>query len=285
VPDDCWALRRGQPHLMPSAEPPGKAQAEPPGRTQAEPPVPRCAHLAPGASVEALCVPLTAQSQALGLLHLQADTQEPDGSHARRPEDLQPLAGPVAEQVALALSNLALRETLRNQAIRDPLTGLFNRRYLEETLERELARAARSQQPLGLIMLDLDHFKDFNDTFGHAAGDAVLRELGRYLKTHTRGGDIACRYGGEEFTLLLPECPPDVLRERAEQIRDGARQLQVQHRGQLLGMVTVSLGLSHFPAHGAASEALLHLADAALYQAKRQGRDRVVIAALGAEAG
>ena len=121
--------------------------------------------------------------------------------------------------MALSLSNLNLRETLQHQSIRDPLTGLFNRRYMDETLERERQRAARSDTSLGVIMLDIDHFKKFNDMFGHEAGDTVLEELGVLLKNHVRGSDIACRYGGEEFVLILPESPLEIVIERAELIR------------------------------------------------------------------
>jgi len=220
-----------------------------------------------------LCVPMMAQGEALGVLHLAAAQEQ-----MRLTEAHQGLAQTVAEQLSLALANLRLRETLRNQSIRDALTGLFNRRYLEETLERELYRAARSQHPLGIIMLDLDHFKHFNDTFGHDAGDLVLRELGQLLQAHIRGSDIACRYGGEEFTLILPEAPLETTRERAETLRIAVKRLVVQHRGQPLGALSMSLGVAAFPEHGAAADGLLHMADQALYQAKREGRDRVVVA-------
>jgi diguanylate cyclase (GGDEF)-like protein len=143
-----------------------------------------------------------------------------------------------------------------------------------------LSRAARSQRPFGVIMLDLDHFKRFNDTFGHPAGDAVLRELGRFLKAQTRGSDIACRYGGEEFTLILPECSLEATQRRAEQIREGAKHLAVQYHDQLLGAMTISLGVANYPDHGDSGEALLKLGDAALYLAKGQGRDRVVVATM-----
>jgi diguanylate cyclase (GGDEF)-like protein len=264
APDDCWALRRGQPHGLEA----GDAAM-------------RCRHLGEARTAETLCVPLTAQHEVLGVLHLRAGAF---GSAAVNPEPAlhlaatQALALTVVEHMALALSNLKLRETLRSQAIRDPLTGLFNRRYLEETLERELSRAARSHLPFGVIMFDLDHFKRFNDTFGHAAGDAVLREVGRFVMDQTRAGDIACRYGGEEFTLVLPECPLEVTEQRAHQLREGAKQLAAHYRDQLLGGITISLGVANFPEHGDSGEALLHLADAALYRAKRQGRDQVVTA-------
>jgi diguanylate cyclase (GGDEF)-like protein len=192
--------------------------------------------------------------------------------------DMRQLAETVADRVSLALVNLRLRETMRQQSIRDPLTNLFNRRYLEETLERETQRAARRGLPLGIIMLDIDHFKNFNDTFGHAAGDALLRELGTFLRLHVRQEDIPCRYGGEEFTLILPEATRDVTRQRAETLCREVAQLRVQHAGQPLGAVTLSLGVAVFPDQGATGETVLRAADAALYAAKRLGRNRVAVA-------
>lgn len=195
------------------------------------------------------------------------------GSEAR-----QRLAHVVGEQLSLALANLKLRETLRDQSIRDPLTGLFNRRYLEETFERDLQRAARNHSSLGVIMLDVDYFKSFNDTLGHEAGDAVLRELGGFLARCIRGADIACRYGGDEFVLILPDSPLEMSQRRAEELREGVAALPVHFRGRPLGPTTVSLGVAAFPDHGLDKEALLRIADAALYRAKHEGRNRAVTA-------
>jgi diguanylate cyclase (GGDEF)-like protein len=152
---------------------------------------------------------------------------------------------------------------------------------MEESLEREVRRALRSGVPLSVIMLDLDHFKHFNDTFGHEAGDVLLRSLGSFLHNNVRGGDVACRFGGEEFVLILPEAPLEAARQRAEELRIGCSDLFVQHRGQALGAVTVSLGVAAFPEHGSTAEALLSAADAALYRAKQEGRNRVVVAGGG----
>jgi len=192
------------------------------------------------------------------------------------------VASTLGEQSALALANLRLRETLRSQSVRDPLTGLFNRRYMEETLEREIRRAERGARPLSVMMLDLDHFKQFNDTFGHSAGDSLLRELGTMLRANLRAGDIACRFGGEEFVLILPEAALNCARSRAEQLRETAKHLHVSHLGESLGPVTISLGVAAFPEHGASGEDLIENADAALYRAKSEGRDRVVVAATSA---
>ncbi len=262
-PDDCWAMRRGRAHVVhdmktglicPHVEKNKLAAAYDPVQAY-------------------VCVPMMAQGEALGVLHVQSHR-----TGQVLPDFKQSLARTVAERVGLALANLKLRETLRMQSIRDPLTGVFNRRYMEESLLRELRRATRNQRPLGVIMLDLDHFKQFNDQFGHEAGDTLLRDLGAFLKTHVRGEDIVCRYGGEEFTLILPEASLEDTRQRAEQLREGVKQLQPQFQNQSLGTITLSLGVSVFPEHGPSAEELLRAADAALYRAKAEGRDRVVVA-------
>jgi diguanylate cyclase (GGDEF)-like protein len=184
----------------------------------------------------------------------------------------------VAEHFSLALANLKLRETLRNQSIRDPLTGLFNRRYMEETLERELRRAERERRSVAVIMLDIDHFKRFNDEFSHEAGDVVLQELGSLLRSNSRAGDVPCRFGGEEFVLLLPATALADARKRADELRETIGTLHVTYRGQLLGPVRCSMGVAAFPIHGVAGEAILRAADAALYRAKDSGRDQVMVA-------
>jgi diguanylate cyclase (GGDEF)-like protein len=223
-----------------------------------------------------------AQSTALGVLHLVDSPREVRGHGGElAPHHVlarRQLAFTVADQLSLALSNLRLQERLRDQAIRDPLTGLFNRRYMEESLERELRRAQRRNVALGVIMIDIDHFKRFNDTFGHAAGDTLLREIGSLLQQHTRAEDIACRYGGEEFTLILLEASAEDTEQRAMRLREEAAALYVEHAQQPLGHITISLGVAVYPDHGQAVEALLHSADAALYRAKAAGRDRVMMA-------
>jgi diguanylate cyclase (GGDEF)-like protein len=177
-------------------------------------------------------------------------------------------------QDALLKSQALLREL----SVRDHLTGLFNRRYMEETLERELLRASRKGLSLGILMMDVDDFKQFNDNFGHAAGDAVLRELGDLLIGHFRGEDIACRYGGDEFIIVLLDASLDMTRERAERLCEHARHLDLQFEGQTLQAVTLSVGVAAFPENGITSVAILKAADTALYRAKREGRGRVVVA-------
>ena len=169
-----------------------------------------------------------------------------------------------------------LREKLREQAMHDQLTGLYNRHYVEEWFGLELRRAQRHGRPIAAIMLDVDHFKGFNDTFGHQAGDLVLRELAGVLRRFARKSDIACRYGGEEFLVLLPECPFDVALRKAEQLREEAAKLKLEDNNRALGSVTVSIGVAAFPDHAQEAEALLRCADEALYRAKEAGRDRVV---------
>jgi diguanylate cyclase (GGDEF)-like protein/PAS domain S-box-containing protein len=173
---------------------------------------------------------------------------------------------------------LKSQELLREQSVRDHLTGLFNRRYMEETLERELLRTARKNLSLGIIMLDVDEFKHFNDTYGHAAGDVILRELGSLLLRQVRGEDIPCRYGGDEFILILPDATREVTRERAERICELAKQFHLRFEGQSLAGVTLSLGVAVFPEHGTTSMGILKAVDAALYRAKYNGRGRVVVA-------
>ncbi|HOJ39448.1 MAG TPA: GGDEF domain-containing protein, partial [bacterium] len=180
--------------------------------------------------------------------------------------------------LALAIANIKLRESLRMQSIRDILTGLYNRRYLEETMAREILRAARRHSTLGVVMIDIDHFKQFNDLYGHGAGDELLAQLGHFFRTHIRGSDIACRYGGEEFTLVMPDASlRDVVR-RAEELRVAVKDLRVHYQGQLLGSITLSLGIAVYPEHGTTADELIRLADAALYRAKKEGRDRVLVA-------
>lgn len=166
---------------------------------------------------------------------------------------------------------------LREQSVRDPLTGLFTRRYLEETLERELRRSERDHSPLGVIMLDIDHFQEFNDAHGRSAGDAVLLQIGLLLRAHIRSADFACRLGGEEFMVILPEAPREVTRERAALLLENARRIHAQHDGKTLGGITLSLGVVFYPDHGTTRVTILRAVGDALFRAKKEGGDRLFV--------
>ncbi len=265
APGDCFALQGGKIHITADF------------RSDS-----CCRHIFGGGRKKGLCVPLLAHGETLGLIHLQ---QRISPSTSANPgfdepseglnEEVQQLAVTVADYLALALSNIKLRDTLKQQAIHDPLTGLFNRRYMEETLIREISRAKRYETPLGIIMIDLDHFRRFNNAFGHEAGDLVLRDLGKFLQSNIRKEDVACRYGGEEFTLILPGAPMEITEKRAETLRNLVQDLEIYYNGKPLDGITLSLGVASFPEHGATGDAVLQAADAALYAAKRAGRNKV----------
>ena len=253
-PEDCWALRRTKPNLVDTQHSTLK-----------------CAHVKGEAQGGYLCLPLTAQGETFGTLHLR----DAAAKGVQRLSNRSNLIELFAEQVALTLGNLKLRETLRSQSIRDPLTGLFNRRYLEETLSREERRAARANSPIGLIVFDVDHFKRLNDTHGHDAGDAVLRALGAMLQSHVREGDIACRYGGEEFVIALPGASIAIVCQRAEELRQATEKLASLVPGRSIEKVTISLGAAAYPDHGATWQEVIQSADKALYRAKQSGRNKV----------
>jgi diguanylate cyclase (GGDEF)-like protein len=182
-------------------------------------------------------------------------------------------------QISDQAHQLTLSEArLQELSIRDHLTHLFNRRYLEETLEREIKRAARAQNPVGVIMLDVDHFKNINDTLGHATGDDVLQKMGEFLAGQVRKSDVACRYGGDEFVLVLPNTSLETTRERAEQLRCEVKTFFRERGVPASGDVSISLGVAVFPDDGPAGEAVLKAADVALLSAKRAGSDRVIVA-------
>jgi diguanylate cyclase (GGDEF)-like protein len=225
---------------------------------------------------------MVGQGETLGILHLEyASLANPQTSAATEGlrESQQRLATTVAGQIALSLASLRLRETLRDQSIRDPLTGLFNRRFMEESLDRELQRAVRKNQPLSILFVDLDHFKRFNDTFGHDAGDLVLRSVADLFRKFFRSDDVVCRYGGEEFGIILPESSVENGALRANALRTETKKLQLQYKNHSLGTVTLSIGVAAFPPHGSTSETLLKVADQCLYQSKAAGRDLVTVAA------
>ncbi len=233
-----------------------------------------CYHSYPDKACQRLCmcIPLISQKKLFGILRLWGQPDE----QLRSQEEWVQLATTVAEHMSLALANLRLREQLRFQSIHDALTGLFNRRYLEETLARDFLTAGRHNRPIGVIMLDIDHFKQINDTYGHSAGDEALRAVGTFLKHNVRGGDVVCRYGGEEFTIILPDTDLSDTLRRAEQIREGIQTLRITHNQRELRRITFSLGVATFPECGDTVQEVLQMADQALYIAKATGRNRVV---------
>ena len=256
--DDCWALRRGKPHYWG-----GEQMGE------------MCPHLAGNPPAFSVCLPLSAAGERLGILHLRS---APGVESTAFSETQMQSAHLTADSLALAWANVRLRESLHEQAVRDPLTGLYNRRHMQVTLERELRRAARTSKPIGIMMLDIDHFKEINDTHGHDAGDLVLREIGRFLKERTREGDTACRLGGEEFLVILPEATLEQTMARAEKHRQNFGAVRILYAGGPIETPTFSIGVAAFPEHGTTAELLLRAADLALYAAKEAGRDRVVAA-------
>lgn len=219
-----------------------------------------------------ICAPLITHNELVGILHLV----EPDAaSHVSRPGHTQWVANSIAERAAIAIYNTKQLQKLRFKATRDVLTGLYNRRFMEETLIIEERRAMRRGSPIGIMMLDVDHFKRYNDTYGHDAGDALLRAVGGLLRTTVRKGDIPCRYGGEEFVVILPGADLKDTCHRAEILRIAIENLDTRHNNQALGVVTVSIGAASFPQHGDSWQSVLKTSDEALYQAKHAGRNRV----------
>jgi diguanylate cyclase (GGDEF)-like protein/PAS domain S-box-containing protein len=261
--NDCWAFRLGTTHFI---EHPDTGLL--------------CSHLDFFPDNGYLCAPVSTLDETLGIFHLhfgQFDSAYSNDDYKRLKDAKRMMVNRVVRHYALFIINLRLRETLKREAIRDPLTGLYNRRHMEASLEREAHRSERLNAPVGLIMLDVDHFKLFNDTYGHEAGDAVLRELGNLLRTNIRGEDIACRYGGEEFLLILPDASPNNVEQRAEGIRVKVKDLRIAYQNEEL-TITISAGVAMLPNHGPGVDEALKAADEALYQAKAGGRDRVVVA-------
>jgi diguanylate cyclase (GGDEF)-like protein/PAS domain S-box-containing protein len=256
-PEDCWALRRGQAY-----RPPGMQFAV------------RCKHVQQaGGPAGYACLPMMAEGGALGLLYVslsnRSETDENDVVFAQR----------MSEQLGLALANLRLREELRLEAIKDSLTGLFNRRFLESSLQREFARAAREKTSVAVAMLDVDKFKSYNDKYGHETGDAVLRQIGQALMENCRLIDLACRFGGDEFAVVFPSATRASMSAWAKRFLGKVRVLKVMADGRALPELTVSIGIAFFPEHGDETTEVIQAADRALYEAKQVGRDRYFFSA------
>ncbi len=259
-PDDCWGLRRGRTYTH--------------GQNEIEF---DCSHVHSDAGADYCCIPILAHGETVGLLHLEFTPDATHGIesvHSTFGEERR-LGLAAAEHISLAIANVKLREQLRDQSIRDVLTGLFNRRYMLETCRREFQRAARAGQSVTVLSIDVDHFKTFNDNHGHDAGDCVLRCVGEALRTSFRDEDVPCRFGGEEFVVLLPGASPAIAAKRAEEIRAKIEALAVRYAEGTLPKVTVSIGVASFPQSGSAPTEVLKVADEALYVAKREGRNCV----------
>lgn len=252
--DDCWALRRGRIHHV-----------------HADSIEPKCHHVTGNDKGGNLCIPMQAHGDIIGTFFIGAHDEKDLDDHKRQ------IAQNISEQVSLALANLKLQEKLRQQSIRDPMTNLYNRRYMEETMEREINRATKNNTPLHVLMLDIDHFKRFNDTFGHDAGDLLIIEFAKLIQKNIRREDIACRYGGEEFLVMLPGLEKNEAISWAKQLGDEVRQLRIESNGRALSQITISMGLATFPEHGRAPAQLMHNADVGLYAAKKSGRDQLIV--------
>mgnify|MGYP003873060149 CR=1 FL=1 len=255
APHDCWALRKGKHHLskdehhnLPCSH---MSQCEEHGLT--------------------LCVPLTAHGNTVGMFHLYFGEQT-----GKVDEETKQLAFTIAEHLGLALANLSLQEKLRSQALSDPLTGLYNRRFFEEAIENEWSKSGQTQEPLSLLMLDLDHFKRFNDNFGHDAGDYVLKEVSNLIKRVIDEDHVACRLGGEELAVLSPNCGVEESLELANVIVQAVRELHLDMKGLSLGQLGVSIGVTTYPELNASTQEMVKAADTALYQAKDNGRSQAI---------
>lgn len=260
APGECWALRKGHQHFS----------TEHGIQTT-------CNHWLekPDDNQQTLCIPLLAQGETIGVLHfvMPVDIDM---------ENAQGLWNALAEQIGLTLANIQLRDSLREQAIRDPLTGLFNRRYMLEALDQAHSRAERTKSDIAVMMIDLDHFKMFNDNFGHDAGDHVLKAVAQVLKDSIRQEDIACRFGGEEFCIVCPTTSAEQAQQIAERIRKAISVLELTMNKMALGKVTSSIGIAAYPVHAETMEYTIKAADEALYLAKQNGRDRIELAQVAA---
>jgi diguanylate cyclase (GGDEF)-like protein len=261
-PEECWGLRRGRAYAF------GQGGVEF-----------ACAHAHPHDGRPYVCFPILAHGETIGLLHVQARA----GVDAEAFFATRRLAQMLAEQISLAIANVRMRDQLQDQSVRDPLTGLFNRRHLTETMRRLLARSTATRQALCILSIDVDFFKKFNDTHGHDAGDMVLRSVGSLLDRHCDGDQVACRLGGEEFMVLLPDTTADRALQAAESLRLAAEAITVRYGEKALPRITISIGVALAPVHGTMATDLMRVADDALYAAKAAGRNRVVLAALPGE--
>ncbi|MEP2783609.1 MAG: diguanylate cyclase [Pseudoruegeria sp.] len=256
-PEACWGLRRGRTYTY------GESEVDF-----------VCEHIEPCDGRAYFCFPILAHGETVGLMTLKstATASKEDFSASKK------LSQMCAEQISMAIANVRMRDQLHDQSVRDPLTGLFNRRHLTESLRKMIARSVKDGSPLSIVSIDVDHFKKFNDTHGHDAGDMVLRAVGSAMVQLCDGDEVACRQGGEEFMLLLPDLPKEDVFARAEKLRHTIEKITVRYGEKNLPKITISVGVSHFPDHGTIPQDLMRAADDALYEAKANGRNQTIIA-------
>lgn len=255
--NDCWALRRSQPYMVV-----GELADEI-----------LCYHYENLTLAGHICIPLIAQGDLIGLITFYSVNENFSAQSA----SLKRLALSFSDHIALSLSNIRLRERLQEQSISDSLTNLYNRRYFDESIKLEMIKAERKSLPLNLLMIDIDYFKNFNDTYGHDLGDVVLQEVSRTIKKHLRATDIACRIGGEEFAIIMPEASTDIAFNRAEEIRHATNLIKIKSSGRSIEPITISIGLAVYPKHATTIKSLIESADIALYKAKNSGRNQTII--------
>lgn len=263
-PESCCGLRSG----LPRWREPGKSEIQ-------------CTHFVGDPPERYLCRPIIAHGSTLGILHIECPSDAAVQSVNQRADGLRHLV----QVTGMAIATMNLQMKLEQQSIRDSLTGLFNRHFMQISLERELARAARRKQTLAVLMLDVDHFKQFNDTYGHAAGDAVLKQIAEIFRGNVREDDVACRYGGEEFTILLPDASVKGACERAEAILHAVANLRFSAGTETFANLSISIGIAFYPNDGDTVDLLLRRADEALYRSKHEGRNQVTVSQAGEEVG
>ena len=254
--EECWGLRRGRTYEFGASEIDFV-----------------CEHAEPHDGRPYYCFPILAHGETVGLMHLRSTP-----SSIQEFKTSRKLAQMCAEQISMAIANVRMRDQLQDQSVRDPLTGLFNRRHMTDSIRKHISVSQGTGMPLSVIAIDVDHFKKFNDNHGHDAGDMVLRAVGSVLEQACDGDLVACRPGGEEFTLILPGLSHEDVITKAELLRQGIEDVVVRYGDKSLPRITISVGVAHYPAHGAMPQDLLRAADDALYEAKAKGRNQVCIA-------
>ncbi|MFY0611140.1 MAG: diguanylate cyclase [Hyphomicrobiaceae bacterium] len=261
-PDACWSLRRGRPYEF--------------GAGTISMPCTHVEHQMPSvADQHYVCLPIIAHGDTVGLLHIKFNEDLDAPSTGQQSLDPRRFAIQCAEHISLAIANVRLRDELRDQSTKDVLTGLFNRRYFLEILRGELGRSQRTDSEVAIISFDADKFKTFNDNHGHDAGDVVLREIAECMRATFSKDDVLCRFGGEEFCVLMPETSLESAFEIAEKFRKAVEAVSIIYSGGKLPRVTISGGVAAFPANAKSPQDLLAAADQALYKAKANGRNKM----------